>query len=45
MDVIGGTTKLADDASDAVFGDMDGTGLSLNGGLDSSDWVFWDQPF
>ena len=42
MDEIGGSSKLADDAMDAVFGDMYRTSLSLNGGFDPLDWVFWD---
>ncbi|KAJ5500281.1 hypothetical protein N7453_009332 [Penicillium expansum] len=44
MDESVGTTTLADGACDfdEVFGNIDGTGLNLNGGFDPSDWVFWD---
>lgn len=46
MDESVGTTTLSDGAYDfdEVFGNIDGTGLNLNGGFDPSDWVFWDQP-
>lgn len=47
MEEGGGTTKLVrpDGACDfdEAFGNIDGTGLDLNGGFDPSDWVFWDQ--
>ncbi|KAJ5615670.1 hypothetical protein N7537_000784 [Penicillium hordei] len=44
MDERGEITKLADGCDfDEVFGNIDGTGLDLNGGFDPSNWVFWDQ--
>jgi hypothetical protein len=45
MDGREGTATLADGMCGfgESFGDIDGTGLDLNGGFDPSDWVFWDQ--